>query len=130
MRPTTLLPCWDSRPRNTPASCGATITTVGKSSKANINYAIADRALERVAGGTGGYSSVTLASYFGRSDYNFRERGHVSGNGASRWFVTPEQQQWRFSVLFGRLNISNESFAEGRPEFIDHQDPGKLGYKW
>ena len=33
-------------------------------SKANINAAIADRALERVAGGTGGFSSITLASYF------------------------------------------------------------------
>lgn len=42
--------------------------------KANIDYAIADRSEERVSGGTGGYDKVSLASYFGRVDYNFDER--------------------------------------------------------
>ena len=42
--------------------------------KANIDYAIADRSEERVSGGTGGYDKVSLASYFGRLDYNFDER--------------------------------------------------------
>ena len=42
--------------------------------KANIDYAIADRSEERVSGGTGGYDKASLASYFGRLDYNFDER--------------------------------------------------------
>ena len=42
--------------------------------KANIDYAIADRSEERVSGGTGGYDKTSLASYFGRLDYNFDER--------------------------------------------------------
>ncbi|MBQ8154359.1 MAG: TonB-dependent receptor [Prevotella sp.] len=42
--------------------------------KANIDYAVADRAEERVSSGTGGYDKVSLASYFGRVDYNYDER--------------------------------------------------------
>ena len=91
-------------------------------SKANINYAIADRALERVAGGTGGYSSVTLASYFGRLDYNFREKymfqATVRRDGSSR---SGANNKWGvFPSFSAGWNISNESFMEGRPEFIDH----------
>lgn len=91
-------------------------------SKANINYAIADRALERVAGGTGGYSSVTLASYFGRLDYNFREKymfqATVRRDGSSRFGAN---NKWGvFPSFSAGWNISNESFMEGRPEFIDH----------
>ena len=91
-------------------------------SKANINYAIADRALERVAGGTGGYSSVTLASYFGRLDYNFREKymfqATVRRDGSSRFGAN---NKWGvFPSFSAGWNITNESFMEGRPEFIDH----------
>ncbi|WP_088654147.1 SusC/RagA family TonB-linked outer membrane protein [Geofilum rhodophaeum] len=91
-------------------------------SKANINYAIADRALERVAGGTGGYSSVTLASYFGRIDYNFREKymfqATVRRDGSSRFGAN---NKWGvFPSFSAGWNITNESFMEGRPEFIDH----------
>lgn len=91
-------------------------------SKANINSAIADRALERVAGGTGGFSSLTLASYFGRLDYNFAEKymfqATVRRDGSSnfgannKWAIFP-------SVSVG-WNITNESFMDSRPDFIDH----------
>ncbi|MGQ1947116.1 SusC/RagA family TonB-linked outer membrane protein [Geofilum sp. OHC36d9] len=91
-------------------------------SKANINYAIADRSLERVAGGTGGFSSLTLASYFGRVDYNFQEKymlqATVRRDGSSRfgannkWAVFP-------SVSVG-WNITSEPFMDKRPDFIDH----------
>ena len=54
-------------------------------SKANINSAIADRDDERVYGGTGGYNNASLASYFGRIDYNHAEV-HDTGNRTPRWF--------------------------------------------
>src|SRR5690554_2609663 len=91
-------------------------------SKANINSAIADRSLERVAGGTGDFTSNTLASYFGRLDYNFAEKymlqATVRRDGSSnfgannKWAVFP-------SVSAG-WNITNDSFMDGRPDFIDH----------
>lgn len=91
-------------------------------SKANINAAIADRALERVAGGTGGFSSIALASYFGRLDYNYREKymlqATVRRDGSSRfgannkWGIFP-------SVSVG-WNVTNEAFMDGRPDFITH----------
>ena len=86
------------------------------------SIAIADRALERVAGGTGGYSSVTLASYFGRLDYNFREKymfqATVRRDGSSRFGAN---NKWGvFPSFSAGWNITNESFMEGRPEFIDH----------
>ncbi|WP_026475657.1 SusC/RagA family TonB-linked outer membrane protein [Alkaliflexus imshenetskii] len=90
--------------------------------KANINSAIADRSLERTAGGTGGFSSLTLASYFGRLDYNYDEKyifqATVRRDGSSnfgannKWAVFPS-----FSLGW---NITNESFMDARPEFIDN----------
>jgi TonB-linked SusC/RagA family outer membrane protein len=91
-------------------------------SKANIDYAIADREKERVAGGTGGFSSLTLASYFGRLDYNFDERymfqATVRRDGSSnfgpshKWGIFPS-----FSVGW---NVTNEAFMENRPEWFNN----------
>ena len=90
--------------------------------KANINSAIADRDEERVAGGTGGFSNQTLASYFGRIDYNFDERymiqATVRRDGSSnfgpnhKWAVFP-------SVSLG-WNVTNEAFMESRPEWFSN----------
>lgn len=97
--------------------------------KANINSAIADRKEERVWGGTGGYNYLATASYFGRVDYNYDERYMVQAtfrrDGSSnfgpnnKWGVFPS-----FSVGW---NITNESFMENRPEWLDAL---KLRYSW
>ena len=97
--------------------------------KAVIDYAIADRADERVAGGTGGFSSQTLASYFGRIDYNYDERyimqATVRRDGASsfgpnnKWAVFP-------SVSVG-WNIMNEAFMEERANWLSYL---KLRASW
>lgn len=90
--------------------------------KAVIDYAIADRDDERVAGGTGGFSSETLASYFGRVDYNFNEKymfqATVRRDGSShfgpnnKWAIFPS-----FSVGW---NVTNESFMDGRPDWFTY----------
>lgn len=90
--------------------------------KANIDYAIADRKKERVAGGTGGFSSLTLASYFGRVDYNYDERymlqATVRRDGSSnfgpshKWGIFPS-----FSVGW---NVTSEAFMENRPEWFSN----------
>jgi TonB-linked SusC/RagA family outer membrane protein len=90
--------------------------------KAVIDYAIADRDDERVAGGTGGFSSETLASYFGRVDYNFNEKymfqATVRRDGSShfgpnnKWAIFPS-----FSVGW---NVTNESFMDGRPDWLTY----------
>ncbi|OCW94711.1 SusC/RagA family TonB-linked outer membrane protein [Macellibacteroides sp. HH-ZS] len=97
--------------------------------KANINSAIADRDEERVAGGTGGFSNQTLASYFGRVDYNFDERymiqATVRRDGSSnfgpnhKWAVFP-------SVSLG-WNVTNEAFMDSRPDWFSNL---KLRASW
>ncbi|MGQ1889829.1 SusC/RagA family TonB-linked outer membrane protein [Thermophagus sp. OGC60D27] len=97
--------------------------------KAVIDYAIADRDDERVSGGTGGFSSETLASYFGRIDYNFNEKymfqATVRRDGSShfgpnnKWAVFPS-----FSVGW---NLTNEGFMDGRPEWFSYL---KLRASW
>jgi len=91
-------------------------------SKANIDYATADRDEERVAGGTGGFSSQTLASYFGRVDYNYDERylfqatvrrdGSSNFGPSNKWGVFPS-----FSIGW---NITNETFMDNRPVWLSH----------
>lgn len=88
--------------------------------KANIDYGTADRSEERTAGGTGGYSSLTLASYFGRLDYNFAEKyifqATIRRDGSSnfgsnhKWAVFPS-----FSVGW---NVTNENFMQSRPTWL------------
>ncbi|RCW33931.1 TonB-dependent receptor [Marinilabilia salmonicolor] len=97
--------------------------------KAVINYAVADRDDERVAGGTGGFSVESLASYFGRIDYNFDEKymiqGTVRRDGSSRF---GSENKWAIfpSVSLG-WNVTNEGFLDGRPEWFDYL---KLRASW
>lgn len=89
-------------------------------SKAVIDYCIADRADERVSGGTGGYSAHTLASYFGRVDYNYDEKYIVQAtirrDGSSnfgpnnKWGIFPS-----FSLAW---NVTNEDFMTSRPDWL------------
>jgi len=90
--------------------------------KANINSAIAARTKERVAGGTGGFNKQTLASYFGRVDYNFDERymiqatvrrdGSSNFGPSNKWAIFP-------SVSLG-WNVTNEQFLQNRPEWFSN----------
>jgi len=88
--------------------------------KANINSAIADRSEERVRGGTGGYNFRSLASYFGRLDYNYDERyiaqATVRRDGSSNF---GPQNKWAIFPSFSAgWNITNEEFMESRPEWF------------
>jgi len=98
-------------------------------SKANIDYAIADREEERVSGGTGGFSSLTLASYFGRIDYNFDEKyifqTTVRRDGSSNFGTT---HKWGvFPSLSAGWNVTNEDFMENRPDWFSNL---KLRVSW
>ena len=84
----------------------------------------------RNGGGTGGVNYHTLASYFGRINYNFAERYILSASlrrdGSSRfgtnnkWATLPA-----FSVAW---NILNEPFAEySKPDWMD---VAKLRFSW
>ncbi|HNX54145.1 MAG TPA: TonB-dependent receptor [Prolixibacteraceae bacterium] len=99
-------------------------------SKANINYAIADRDDERVDGGTNGFNRETLASYFGRLDYNFAERYMVQAtvrrDGSShfgtnnKWGVFPS-----FSLGW---NVWNEPYLKDfKPTWFNVL---KLRFSW
>ncbi len=97
--------------------------------KANINSAIADPKLGRVWGGTGGYNATSLASYFGRVDYNYAERyilqASVRRDGSSnfgannKWAVFPA-----FSLGW---NITNEQFMVNKPDWLDAM---KFRFSW
>ena len=98
-------------------------------SKANIDYAIAPPTEGRVAGGTGGFSNETLASYFGRLDYNYDERymlqatirrdGSSSFGPNNKWAVFPS-----FSVGW---NVTEEAFMENIPEWFNYM---KIRASW
>ncbi len=88
--------------------------------KANINSSIADPTLGRVWGGTGGYDQATLASYFGRLDYNFDERYMLQltlrRDGSSNF--GPNNKWATFPAVSAGWNISNEGFMENRPDWF------------
>lgn len=89
--------------------------------KANINSAIADRDDERVWGGTGGYTAATLASFFGRVDYNFDEKyiiqATVRRDGSSNFGA---KNKWAiFPAVSVGWNVTNEAFMEDRPDWFD-----------
>jgi len=90
--------------------------------KAVIDYAIADRDDERTSGGTEGFSSKTLASYFGRIDYNYDEKymiqATVRRDGSSNF--GPENKWAIFPSVSLGWNLTNESFMEDRPEWFDY----------
>ena len=97
--------------------------------KATINYAIAPPTSARLNGGLGtgtdpsdNFSNETLASYFGRVDYNFDERymvqatvrrdGSSSFGPSNKWAVFP-------SVSVG-WNVLNEAFMENVPDWFNY----------
>ena len=90
--------------------------------KANIDYAIADRSEERVSGGTGGYDKTSLASYFGRLDYNFDERYMVQftlrRDGSS---VFGTNNKWAtFPAVSLGWNVLNEPYLKNaKPAWFD-----------
>lgn len=89
--------------------------------KANINYAIADRDKERTKGGTDGTNFTSLASYFGRLDYNFDERYMVQvtvrRDGSSKFGAN---NKWAtFPAVSLGWNVTNESFLANRPDWFD-----------
>ena len=97
--------------------------------KANIDYAIADREKERVAGGTGGFSSLTLASYFGRIDYNYDEKyilqATVRRDGSSNF---GSNHKWGIFPSFSAgWNVTNEDFMSERPDWLSNL---KLRASW
>ena len=93
--------------------------------KANIDSAIADRDDERTAGGYGvgdeNASARTLASLFGRIDYNYAEKymiqATVRRDGSSnfgpnnKWAIFPS-----FSLGW---NVTSEGFMENRPSWFN-----------
>ncbi len=97
--------------------------------KAVIDYATADRDDERVSGGTDGFSARTLASYFGRFDYNFDERYMlqltVRRDGSSNF--GPNHKWAVFPSLSVGWNITNESFLKNNAEWLSYL---KLRASW
>jgi len=88
--------------------------------KANINSAIAARTEARLYGGTGGYDNESLASYFGRIDYNYNERymiqATVRRDGSSRF---GSNNKWAiFPAVSLGWNATNEKFMESRPDWF------------
>ncbi|MCT4590048.1 MAG: TonB-dependent receptor [Carboxylicivirga sp.] len=90
--------------------------------KSVIDYAIADEDDSILYGGTGNITSTTLASYFGRVDYNFDERymfqASVRRDGSSRFGAN---NKWAtFPSASVGWNITNEAFMENRPVWFDY----------
>lgn len=97
---------------------------------ATINAAIADRDKERIYGGTGGYLFTSLASYFGRLDYNYAERymlqATVRRDGSSRF--GPNHKWAVFPALSVGWNVLNESFIkDNQPNWMDEF---KIRFSW
>lgn len=90
--------------------------------KAVIDYATADEDDSILSGGTGGYTSKTLASYFGRIDYNFDEKymfqATVRRDGSSNF--GPNNKWATFPSFSVGWNVTNESFMDGLPEWVDY----------
>jgi TonB-linked SusC/RagA family outer membrane protein len=100
--------------------------------KAVIDYAIIDRDAERVAGGLGGddgFNFESLASYFGRVDYNFDEKymlqATVRRDGSSHF--GPENKWAIFPSVSMGWNVTNEGFLDGRPDWFTYL---KLRASW
>jgi TonB-linked SusC/RagA family outer membrane protein len=98
--------------------------------KATINSAISDRDNERIYGGTNGYNFISLASYFGRIDYNFNERYMIQAtirrDGSSRF--GPDHKWAIFPAVSIGWNVLNEPYMETlRPEWFDSL---KMRFSW
>jgi TonB-linked SusC/RagA family outer membrane protein len=96
--------------------------------KANINSAIADRDRERVYGGVGDVDYTSLASYFGRLDYNYASRymfqATVRRDGSSRF--GPSNKWATFPAVSLGWNVLNEEFITNPSWF----DSFKVRFSW
>ncbi len=97
---------------------------------ATINAATADRDKERIYGGTGGFDFTSLASYFGRVDYNYAERymlqATVRRDGSSRF--GPNNKWAIFPAVSVGWNVLNEPFLiDNHPDWIEAL---KLRFSW
>lgn len=98
--------------------------------KAYINSAIADRSLERIYGGTDGFNFESLASYFGRVDYNYDERymiqATVRRDGSSKFGAN---NKWAiFPAVSVGWNVLNEPYMmDYRPNWFDSF---KVRFSW
>lgn len=97
--------------------------------KAYLSYCIADQKLSNVWGGTGGYDNTSLASYFGRLDYNYNERyilqGTVRRDGSSNFSAS---NKWAIFPAFSLgWNLTNEEFMKNRPSWFSQM---KLRAGW
>lgn len=93
---------------------------------ATINSAIADRERERTTGGT---STSSLASYFGRIDYNYNERymlqATVRRDGSDKFGIN---NKWGvFPSVSAGWNTTNEAFMKDRPDWFNSM---KLRASW
>ncbi|WP_071145624.1 SusC/RagA family TonB-linked outer membrane protein [Bacteroides ihuae] len=97
--------------------------------KANIGSAIADAKLERVWGGTDGYDFTSLASYFGRIDYNYAERYMIQAtirrDGSSRF--GPSNKWAVFPAVSVGWNVLNEPYLQNHPDWFDSF---KVRFSW
>lgn len=84
---------------------------------ATIDFCIGDRTNERVSGGKG-YS--TMASYFGRIDYNYAEKyifqATVRRDGSSNF--GPNNKWANFPSFSLGWNITNEKFMQNKPSYL------------
>lgn len=89
--------------------------------KANLNSSIADQKYSNVWGGTGGYDRATLASYFARLDYNFKERyilqATLRRDGSSNF--GPNNKWANFPAASFGWNVTNEDFMTNRPTWFN-----------
>lgn len=89
--------------------------------KANLNSCIADQKLSVVWGGTGGYNNTSLASYFGRVDYNFDERYMVQltvrRDGSSHF--GPSHKWATFPAVSVGWNVLNEPYLKNHPDWFN-----------
>ncbi len=90
-------------------------------SKANLDSSIGDPDDQRTWGGTGGSNFSSLASYFGRVDYNYDERyifqATVRRDGSSNF--GPSHKWATFPAFSAGWNVTNEAFMADRPEWFD-----------
>lgn len=98
--------------------------------KANIDSGTADRSEERVTGGTSGYNFTSLASYFGRINYDFAGRYMLQftlrRDGSSRF---GGNNKWgTFPALSLGWNLMSEPYMENvKPSWFD---TFKLRFSW
>ncbi len=86
-----------------------------------IDYGIAPPEDQTVYGGTGGFTSQTLASYFGRIDYNYAQKYMLQAtlrrDGSSNF--GPENKWALFPSVSAGWTVTEENFMDDRPDWLD-----------